>query len=147
MRRINSLVSAIAAFATGIALAAQAPREAVRGDPLPHGRADFPADHPLARFPNPDSYIERSTIAGIKREALEGSADAALWLSFHYIDSVNDVPEGIFWLRLAAEFGDCFARTDYPKMQEHAPGRGDVWQPVLRPEACDVRRAEDPPAR
>lgn len=102
---------------------------------MPHGRADFPVDHPLARFPNPDRPIEPATIVRIKREALEGDAQAAFWLSLHYIDSVNDVLEGEFWLRLAAELGDCDARADFPRFRKNQRGRTD-WQPILKLDAC-----------
>lgn len=113
-------------------------------EPFLPRRADVPADHPLSRYPNPDDPIPQAVIAGIKRDALNGKADAALWLSYHYIDSVSNVPEGEFWLRLAAELGDCDARSDYRRYLRASRSKAEGWMPALRPDACaDAAQGDD----
>lgn len=131
----SRLLATVLLMSSGVSVAAEVSVERPKGDPIPNVRPDLPVDHPLARFPNPDRVSDGSTIIRIKREAISGDPQAAFWLSFYYIDSANDALEGEFWLRLAAEFGDCEAREHYARWLTHIRNRKD-WRPSIKLDAC-----------
>ena len=100
----------------GIALAAVSP---VRGvSPPTHLTLDSDFD-----------FLSVEQVRDYHDAALKGDASAALKLSNYYLDIENDIPDWAFWLRLAAELGDCRALGDFAKAVQHAPTLGKSAAP------------------
>lgn len=59
--------------------------------------------------PASDYYLSRRDVESFRRDALRGNVQAANRLSMYYSIYENDLDVGEFWLRVAAESGDCNA--------------------------------------
>ena len=79
--------------------------------------------------------MESEQLKRSQTNALQGDASAAFLVSDHYMMGVNDIEEGLFWLRLAAELGDCQSQSRLLGWYRHAKSRPDYvhrWQEELQ---------------
>ncbi|MBD8524464.1 SEL1-like repeat protein [Pseudomarimonas arenosa] len=72
--------------------------------------------------------METEQLKQHKKDALKGDASAAALVSDHYMTGVNDIEEGFFWLKLAAELGDCQSQHRLLGWYRQAKSRPDDVQ-------------------
>jgi len=64
-------------------------------------------------------FLSGSELMASKEAAIHGDARSATALANHYLYFENDIQESNFWIRLAAELGDCRALSEVLDRSRH----------------------------
>ena len=92
-----------------------------------------------------EAVIPAEDLPDVRKKAAQGNTERALLLWRYYGMVENDISESAFWLRVAAEQGNCFGMREYAALQGSGLGNtleATEWDERAQERGCKPRRTE-----